>query len=550
MMRALGLPSHAFDGRPVIGICSMWSELNPCDSGHRALAEHVKAGVLEAGGLPLEFPGVAIGEPLMRPSPMMFRNLASMAVEELIRGNPLDGIVMLGGCDKTTPALLMACASCDLPGIVVSSGPKMNAHHRGKTLGSGTHIWQIENDIARGTISLQQQYECESAMSRSIGTCMTMGSASTMAALAEVMGIALDGNGCIPAPDARRSVLARTSGSVCVTAVLEDRRPSTLLTRTAFENAVRVVGAIGGSTNAVLHLIALARRLRIDFHLEDWDRLGRGVPCLLDLQPAGRYLMDDFFAAGGLKVVLQRLAEKGLLNLDAPTIEGGRLAHRLQQVESFDDNVIRTFDNPIVREGGLAVLKGNIAPDGAILKTSAASASLLRHRARIVVFNDIDDYNQRIDDPNLDVHADDILVLRNCGPRGYPGMPEVGNFRIPTKLASQGVRDMVRLTDARMSGTAYGTIALHIAPEAAVGGPLALLRTGDVVCLDVPARRLDVELQDSELQARRSAWSSPLALPERGYARLYFEHVLQANEGADFDFLSGGSGAAVPRDST
>jgi len=550
MMRALGLPNHAFDGRPVIGICSMWSELNPCDAGHRALAEHVKAGVLEAGGLPLEFPGVAVGEPLMRPSPMMFRNLASMAVEELIRANPLDGIVMLAGCDKTTPALLMACASCDIPGIVVSSGPKINSHFRGKSLGSGTHIWQIENDIARGTVSLQQQHECESAMSRSIGTCMTMGSASTMATVAEVMGIALEGNGCIPAPDARRSVLARTSGSLCVTAVLEDRTPAKLLTRAAFENAVRVVGAIGGSTNAVLHLIALARRLGIDFHLDDWDRLGRGVPCLLDLQPAGRYLMDDFYAAGGLKVVLQRLADRGLLNLDAPTIEGGTLAQRLEQVECFDDNIIRTFDNPVVREGGLAVLKGNIAPDGAILKTSAASANLMNHRARVVVFNDIDDYNQRIDDPGLDVHANDILVLRNCGPRGYPGMPEVGNFRIPTKLAAAGVQDMVRLTDARMSGTAFGTIALHIAPEAAVGGPLALVRTGDVVRLDVSARRLDVELSDNELQERRAQWSATLKRPDRGYARLYFEHVLQANEGADFDFLSGCSGASVPRDST
>ncbi len=528
----------------------MWSELNPCDSGHRALAEHVRAGVLEGGGLPLEFPGVAIGEPLMRPSPMMFRNLASMAVEELIRGNPLDGIVMLGGCDKTTPALLMACASCDLPGIVVSSGPKMNAHYRGKTLGSGTHIWQIENDIARGAMSLQEQHASESAMSRSIGTCMSMGSASTMACIAEAMGIALAGNGCIPAPDARRAVLARASGALCVQAVLQDRRPSTLLTVAAFENAVRVIGAIGGSTNSVLHLIALARRLGIDFDLDDWDRLGRGVPCLVDLQPSGSYLMDDFFAAGGLQVVLHRLADRGLLNSDASTIEGGTLASRFAHAQCFDEKVIRRFDDPVAPDGGLAVLRGNIAPDGAVLKPSAASAQLLQHRARAFVFNDIDDYNRCVDDPALDVRAQDILVLRNCGPRGYPGMPEVGNFRIPAKLAAQGVRDMVRLTDARMSGTAFGTIVLHIAPEAAIGGPLALLRTGDIVSLDVAARRLDVELPESELQLRRAQWSALPGTPDRGYARLYAEHVLQANEGADFDFLAGRSGAGVPRDSS
>jgi len=550
MMCSLGLPAHAFDGRPVIGICSMWSELNPCDIGQRALAEHVKAGVLEAGGLPLEFPGLAVGEPLMRPSPMMFRNLASMAVEELIRANPLDGVVLLGGCDKTTPALLLACASCDIPAIVVSSGPKINAHYRGKSIGSGTHIWQIEQEIARGTMSQQQERESEHAMSRSIGTCMTMGSASTMAAIVETMGIALDGNSCIPAPDSRRAVLARKSGSVCVEAVLKDRRPSSLLTRAAFENAVRIVGAIGGSTNSVLHLLALARRLDVDFDLSDWDRYGRGVPCLVNLQPAGRFLMDDFFAAGGLRVVLHRLAGQDLLNVDTPTIEGGLLKQRLTATECFDDDVIRPFDNPITKEGGLAVLRGNIAPDGAILKPAAASVNLLRHTARALVFNDIDDYNLRVEDPNLDVRADDILVLRNCGPRGYPGMPEVGNFRIPGKLAAQGVQDMVRLTDARMSGTAFGTVVLHIAPESAVGGPLALIRTGDVISLDVPARSLNVELSAQELEKRRSMWVAPVSPASRGYAQLYCEHVRQANEGADFDFLAGSSGAQVPRDST
>lgn len=550
MMRSLGLPDHAFDGRPIIGVCSMWSELNPCDSGHRALAEHVKMGVLEAGGLPLEFPGLAVGEPLMRPSPMMFRNLASMAVEELIRSNPLDGVVLLGGCDKTTPALLMGAASCDIPAIVVSSGPKISAHLRGKSIGSGTHIWQIESDVARGAATLQQQYDSEAAMSRSIGTCMTMGSASTNGAIVEAMGIALDGNCCIPAPDARRAVLARRSGSLCVEAVREDRRPSSLLTRAAFENAVRVVGAVGGSTNTVLHLLALARRLGVSFDLEDWDRLGRGVPCLVDLQPAGRFLMDDFYAAGGLKVVLHRLAERGLLNTETPTIEGTTLKDRLHAVECFNDAVIRTFGEPVSQQGGLAVLRGNLAPNGAVIKPAAATSKLLSHTARAVVFDDIDHYHRVIDDPELDVSANDILVLRNCGPRGYPGMPEVGNFRLPAKILRQGVSDMVRLTDARMSGTAFGTIVLHIAPESAVGGPLALVRTGDFITLDVPERRLDLHVDAVELERRRASWRPTTKPPERGYAQLYFEHVLQADVGADFDFLAGASGAAVPRDST
>lgn len=550
MMRSLGLPDHAFDGRPVIGVCSVWSELNPCDSGQRALAEHVKMGVLEAGGLPLEFPGMAIGEPLMRPSPLMFRNLASMAIEELIRSNPLDGVVLLGGCDKTTPALLLGAASCDIPAIVVSSGPKISAHMRGKTIGSGTHIWQIESEVARGSATLQQQYDSEAAMSRSIGTCMTMGSASTNGAIVEAMGIALEGNCCIPAPDARRSVLARRAGFICVDAVKQDRRPSSLLTRAAFENAVRVVGAIGGSTNTVLHLLALARRLAVNFDLNDWDRLGRDVPCLVDLQPAGRFLMDDFYAAGGLKVVLHRLAERGLLNTDTLTIEGGRLGDRLQNAECFNDGVIRPFEAPVAKQGGLAILRGNLAPNGAVIKPAAATAALLTHTGKAVVFDDIDHYNRVIDDARLEVAADDILILRNCGPRGYPGMPEVGNFRLPAKILRQGVTDMVRLTDARMSGTAFGTIVLHIAPEAAVGGPLALVRTGDVITVDVPGRRLHAHLDANELERRRASWVSTAATPARGYEQLYFQHVQQADVGADFDFLSGASGAAVPRDST
>lgn len=549
-MRGLGLPESVFDGRPVIGICSMWSELNPCDIGHRDLAEHVRLGVTEAGGLPLVFPSLAVGEPLMRPSPLMYRNLAAMALEELVRANPLDGLVLLAGCDKTTPALLMGAASADLPAIVVSSGPKMSAHFRGQTIGSGTHIWQVENALAQGEMSAADRIASEIAMSRSIGTCMTMGSASTMASLAEAMGMALEGNAAIPAPDARRQILARRSGAVAVEAVLADRRPSTILTRAAFENAVRVVGAIGGSTNAVLHLLALARRLGVAFTLADWDQLGRTVPCLVDLMPAGRFLMDDFFAAGGLSVVLKRLAEKGLLHADAPTIAGPLLGERLAAAQCFDDRVIRTFEDPVVADGGIVVLTGSLAPDGAVLKPAAASPALLRHRGRALVFDGLEDFKRRVDDPDLEIAADDIMVLRGCGPRGYPGMPEAGNMKIPARLAAAGVTDIVRISDARMSGTAFGTVVLHVAPEAAVGGPLALVRSGDMIVLDVAARRLDLEVAEDEMARRRAALVLPELPATRGFQWLYTRHVMQANDGADFDFLVGMDPVGVPQDSS
>lgn len=549
-LKAIGLPDHVFDGRPVIGLCNVWSELNPCDMGLRDLAEHAKRGVLEAGGLPLEFPAIGVGEPLMRPSPMMFRNLASMAVEELIRANPLDGVMLLAGCDKTTPALMMGAASCDVPCIVVSSGPKMSAHFRGRQIASGTDIWKYEALVAAGGMTRSEFVASEAAMSRSIGTCMTMGTASTMAAIAEVMGLALTHNCCIPAPDARRQVLARASGAAIVDAVLADRRPSVLLGRTAFENAIRVVGALGGSTNAVLHLLALARRVGIGLTLDDWDALGRGVPCLADLAPSGRFLMDDFYRAGGLPVILDRLARAGLLDLDAPTIDGRTLGVRVEGVSCFDDEVIRPLVRPLVTEGGLIVLRGNLAPDGAVLKPSAASPRLLRHRGRARVFDGVDELRTALNTDTIDFDPSDVLVLRNCGPKGYPGMPEVGNFPLPKKLLAAGVTDMVRISDARMSGTAYGTIVLHVAPEAAVGGPLSRLRDGDTVVLDAVARRLDAEVDAAAWAARSPASPQVPVTPSRGYARMYVDHVLQADHGADFDFLAGSSGAMVPRDSS
>lgn len=542
------MPEYVFDGRPVVGICSMWSELNPCDIGMREVARHVRAGVLEAGGLPLEFPGFPVGEPLMRPSPLMYRNLASIAIEETLRSNPLDGVVMLAGCDKTTPAMLMAAASCDLPCVLVSSGPKMSGKFRGQTIGSGTHLWKIEGQLE--SLPAKQRAASEIAMSRSIGTCNTMGTASTMAAVAEAMGIALPYNASIPAPDAGRLVLARCAGAVAVDAVKSDRRPSHILTSAAFANAVRVVGALGGSTNSVIHLLALARRLGIAFTLDDWERLGTDVPCLVDLLPSGQFLMDDFHSAGGLPVILRRLCERGLLDGAAPTVTGEPLSSRFEGVECFDDRVIRRFENPVAAHGGLAILRGSLAPDGAVIKLSAATPNLLRHRARAVVFDSIEDYGRRIDDPALDVEPDSILVMRNCGPRGYPGMPEVGNFKLPRKMLERGVTDMVRISDARTSGTAFGTIVVHVAPESAVGGPLSLIRTGDVVELDVDARKIELLTSPGELEQRRAQLAPVAALPARGYQRLYVEHVTQANVGADFDFMAGSSGSSIPRPST
>ncbi len=539
-MKSQGFSSEMLDGRPVIGICNTWSELTNCNRNLRELAEHVKRGVLMAGGFPLEFPVTSMGEPFMRPTTMMFRNLVSMDVEETIRANPIDGVVLLAGCDKTTPALLMGAASCDVPTILVSSGPMLNGRFRGRELGSGTDMFRLDEEYRTGKLSKAELSDAEAAMSRSAGSCMTMGTASTMASSAEAMGITLPMNGTIPAPDSRRSVLAEQSGKRIVELVNEGVTISKILTRSAFENAVKVTGAIGGSTNAVLHLIALAGRLGVDFTLEDWDHLGREVPTLVDLKPAGRFLMEEFFDAGGLPVVMKRIS--ALLNLDALTVSGITIGEQIASAVCYDDEVIRTLDRPLTSDGGLMVLRGNLAPNGAVMKPSAASPRLMQHRGRAIVFKDAEDFRARIDDPDLDVDADSVLVLQNAGPRGYPGMPEVGSMALPKKLLARGVTDMVRVSDARMSGTAFGTVVLHVAPESAIGGPLALVRTGDIVVLDAHARRLDIDVGAEELERRRATLQLPPPAFERGYGKMFIDHVQQADKGADFDFLVGGSG--------
>ncbi|MCC5972977.1 MAG: dihydroxy-acid dehydratase [Rubellimicrobium sp.] len=539
-MKSQGFGPELFDGRPVIGICNTWSELVPCNRHLGDLAEHVKRGVLLAGGFPLEFPVMSLGEPLMRPTTMMFRNLAAMDVEETIRANPIDGVVLLAGCDKTTPALLMGAASCDLPTILVSGGPMLNGRFRGRVLGSGTDVFRLDEEYRTGALDKAGLDAAEAAMSRSAGSCMTMGTASTMASIAEAMGIAPSLNGAIPAADSRRSVLAETAGKRIVELVKNDTRMSQILTRAAFENAVVVTGAIGGSTNAVLHLLALAGRLGVPFTLDDWDRLGRDVPCLVDLRPSGRFLMEDFFEAGGLPVVMKRIGDR--LHLDAPTVDGPTLGEVIAPAVGHDDEVIRQPDNPVTADGGLVVLRGNLAPQGAVIKPSAATPRLMQHRGRAIVFADAEDFRARVDDPDLDVDADSVLVLQNAGPRGYPGMPEVGSMAIPKKLLAEGVTDLVRLSDARMSGTAYGTVVLHIAPESAIGGPLALVRTGDMIRLDVAGRQLELEVDAAEMARRRAEWVAPPPHHDRGYGRIFLDHVQQADRGVDFDVLVGGSG--------
>jgi len=544
-MKAQGFGPDLFDGRPVIGIANTWSELTPCNRHLRELAEHVRRGVLMAGGFPLEFPVTSLGEPLMRPTTMMFRNLAAMDVEETIRANPIDGVVLLGGCDKTTPALLMGAASCNVPAVLVSGGPMLNGRFQGRTLGSGTDIFRFDEDYRTGRIGAEEYGAAEAAMSRSAGSCMTMGTASTMASMSEALGIALSMNAAIPAADSRRLVLSERAGQRIVALVSEGVRIGDILTRKAFENAVVVNGAIGGSTNAVLHLLALAGRVGVPLSLDDWDRLGRDVPCLVDLKPSGRFLMEEFFHAGGLPALMRRIADR--LHLDAPTVDGRTLGELVRNAECHDDAVIRRLDDPQSKQGGIVVLRGNLAPRGAVLKPSAATPELLKHRGRAVVFENADDLRARIDDPDLDVDADSILVLRNSGPVGYPGMPETGNLPIPKKLLERGVTDMVRISDARMSGTAYGTVVLHVAPEAAVGGPLALVATGDVIVLDVGARTLELEVGNEELVRRRAAWRPDAPAYERGYGRIFVDHVQQADLGVDFDVLVGGSGTPVSK---
>ena len=531
----------------MIGICNSWSELTPCNSHLNQVAEHVKRGVWEAGGVPLEFPAMSLGETQMRPTAMLFRNLMSMAVEESIRANPIDGVVLLGGCDKNTPAQVMGAASVDLPAIVLSGGPKLTGTYRGKAIGSGTDVWKYSEAVRAGELSVDEFLSMEGSMSRSKGFCNTMGTASTMACLVEAMGLTLPGNGTLPAPDSRRMSLAHLTGRRIVEMVQEDLRLSLILTRASFENAVKVCAAIGGSTNAVVHLLAIAGRASVPFSLEDWDRVGSGVPLLVNLMPAGDHLMEDFFVAGGLSAVMRELSD--LLDLSAPTVSGRPIGEQLRGAERYGDDVIHSISNPILSEAGIAVLGGNLAPNGAVIKPSAATKRLLQHTGRAVVFEDIEDFKSRVDDPELDVDENSILVLKGCGPRGYPGMPEVGNLPLPRKLLARGVTDMVRISDARMSGTAYGTVVLHTAPEAAVGGPVAHVRDGDSITLDVEHRTLTLNVAELELERRRKAWSPPIAPDVRGYTKLYVDHVLQADLGADLDFLVGSSGSEVSRES-
>ena len=548
-MRNEGLPPDVFDGRPVIGICNTWSELTPCNAHFRTLADHVKRGVWEAGGLPLEFPVTSLGETNIRPTAMLYRNLVSMDVEESIRANPIDGVVLLCGCDKTTPSLVMGAASCDVPALVVSGGPMLNGRYCGRDIGSGTHVWKFSEDVRAGLMTAQQFMDAEGCMSRSAGHCMTMGTASTMASMVEALGLGFPHNAAIPAVDSRRYALAHVAGRRIVELVRENVPVSRILTREAFENAIRVNGAIGGSTNAVIHLLAIARRSGVPVTLDDWDRLGRNVPTVVDLMPSGRYLMEDFYYAGGLPAVIRFLGEQGLLHRDALTVNGRTIWENCREAETWNADVIRPADRAVAAHGGIAVLRGNLAPDGAVLKPSAASPHLLRHRGPAVVFDTIEHYYARIADPALDVSPDSVLVLRNCGPVGYPGMPEVGNMGLPPRLLKQGVTDMVRISDARMSGTAYGTVVLHACPEAAVGGTLALVRDGDTIELDVEARRLHLAVDEEELQQRRKAWRPPARPANGGYVDLFVRHVQQANTGADFDFLAGQRGHDVPRES-
>jgi len=491
---------------------------------------------------------MSLAESQMRPTAMLFRNLASMDVEESIRGYPIDGVVLLMGCDKTTPSLVMGAASCDLPTIGLSGGPMLNGKFRGGELGSGTGVFKMIEMVGAGTMPLSEFFEAESCMNRSKGHCMTMGTASTMASMVEALGISLPGNAAIPAVDARRNTLAQLTGRRIVQMVQEDLRISKILTRAAMENAIFNNAAIGGSTNAVIHLIAIARRVGVPLELDDWDRLGSRLPCLLDLQPSGKHLMEDFYYAGGLPVVLRELGEAGVLHREALTANGKTIWENVANAECWNREVIRPFAEPFKSHAGIAVLRGNLAPNGAVIKPSAAGPHLLQHRGRAVVFEDVDELHSRVNDESLDIDENCVMVLKNCGPRGYPGMAEVGNMPIPAKLLRKGVRDMVRVSDARMSGTAYGTVVLHVSPEAAAGGPLALVRSGDMITLDVPGRLIQLDVDDRTLSQRRAQWTPPPA-PLRGWVKLYFDHVLQAHEGADFDFLVGGSGAPIPRDS-
>jgi dihydroxy-acid dehydratase len=540
-LKSSGVDDEAFRGRPVIGICNTWSELVNCNIHLRGLAEAVKRGVLQAGGFPREFPVMSLGESLMKPTTMLYRNLMAMDVEESIRSYPLDGVVLLTGCDKTNPAAILGAASADIPSLVVTGGPMLNGHWRGEELGSCSDCWHYNEELRAGRITEDEFREIENAMSRSNGHCMTMGTASTMACVTEALGLTLPGGAAIPAVDSRRAQLAEAAGRQIVTLAEQGLRPSDILTREAFENAMRALHAISGSTNAIIHLIAYAGRVGVDLPLGLFDELCASTPWLVDLKPAGAHLMEDFFYAGGLPAVLEQIRD--LLHLDSITVTGRTLGENLDSVPTsiVDEGVIRPRSNPLDEGGSLVVLRGNLCPDGAVMKISAADPRLLSHEGRAIVFDDIHDLAARADDPDLDVDADSVMVLRNAGPVGAPGMPEWGHLPIPAKLLKQGVTDLVRISDARMSGTSYGAVVLHVAPESAVGGPLALVETGDRIRLDVKARALDVLVDEAELERRRSAWTPPARKDERGYRRLYEDHVLQANHGCDLDFLRGRS---------
>ena len=547
-MKNQGFPEDLFDGRPVIGICNTWSELTPCNAHLRGFAEMVKRGVYEAGGFPLEFPIMSLGETLLKPTAMLFRNLASMDAEESIRGNPIDGVVLLTGCDKTTPSTLMGAASVDLPTIVVPGGPMLNGKYMGKEIGSGTGVWQLTDELKTAKITYKDYMYAESCMSRSPGHCMMMGTASTMACMVESLGMCLSGAAAIPAVDSRKKVMAQLSGRRIVEMVKEDLRISKILTREAFENAIKVNAAVGGSSNFLIHLTAIAGRVGVDLNLEDFDTLGSKIPLLLNLMPSGKFLMEDFYYAGGLPVIINEL--KSVLHMNTLTVSGKTHTENIEDnCNCYNKEVIANFENPLIKEAGIVVLKGNLAINGAVMKPSAATSALMQHRGRAVAFENIEDYHARVDDPDLDIDETCIMVLKNVGPVGYPGMAEVGNMVLPKKILDKGVTDMVRISDGRMSGTAYGTVVLHVSPESAIGGNLALVQNGDMIELDVHNRRIHLEVSDKELTTRRALWKKPDYVTERGYVNLYVKHVQQADKGADLDFLVGKSGSRVARDS-
>ena len=545
-MKNQGIPDYEFNNKPVIGICNTWSELTPCNAHFRELAESVKRGILEAGGFPVEFPVMSLGETLIKPTAMLYRNLASMDVEESIRANPLDGVVLLCGCDKTTPSLVMGACSVNIPTIVVSGGPMLTGRHKGVSIGT-SDLWRYHDELRGDKIREEELLTIEAAMCRSRGHCAVMGTASSMACMVEALGLSLPGNAAIPAADARRKVLAQMSGLRIVEMVKEDLKPSDILTRKAFENAIVVNAAIGGSTNFVIHLLAIAGRVGVPLTLQDFDPLSANIPLIANLQPSGKYFMEDLFYAGGLPVVLKEL--DSVLHGDCITVNGKSIKHNYSDLECYNSDVISTLDHPFNSATGLAILKGNMCENGAVIKPSAASAHLMQHTGKAVVFENIEDYKARIDDDALEVDETSILVLKNVGPKGYPGMPEVGNMGLPKKLLQKGVMDMVRISDGRMSGTGFGTVVLHVSPEAAMGNNFAVIQTGDVITLDVPNRTLHVEVSDEELQQRKQQFKALPPVTERGYVSLYINHVQQAHLGADMDFLTGGSGSDVLRDS-